>query len=78
MISMYRIEFHLWNSNSGYYCSSTFENLEEYCSAEEYFKACESDMYGSLIPEDPDEAINIEIYDEDNNLLSEYWVQKEV
>lgn len=75
---MYRVELHLWNSNSGYYCSSTFENLEEYCSAEEYFKTCESYMDDGLTPEDPDEAINIEIYDEDNNLLSEYWVQKEV
>lgn len=75
---MYRVEFHLWTSNNGYYCNTTFDNLEEYCSAEEYFKICESNTDGGLTPEDPDEAINIEIYDEDDNLLSEFWAQKEV
>lgn len=69
----YRVELHFWKSQQGYSHSETIDNFDEKMSAEEYFKNLDDD----LTPDDPNEAINIEIYDNDTDkLVSEYWAQK--
>ena len=69
----YRVELHHWRNQQGYSHSEIFDNFDEKMSAEEYFK----NFDGDLTPDDPSEAINIEIYDNDTDeLVSEYWVQK--
>ena len=69
---MYRVELKHWNESSGFYSSETFDNIEKLLTAEEYYKTYD----GDLTPEDPSEAVNIEIYDTDDELLSDYWLQK--
>lgn len=69
---MFRVELNHYFEGEGFKFSETFDNIENLCSAEEYAK----DYDGNLIPENPDEAIRLEIYDEENNLLSSFWLQK--
>lgn len=66
---MFRVELNHWNG-SGYSHSETFDNIEENITAEEYVKKLDS----PLVP--VADAINVEIYNEDNELVSEYWVEK--
>lgn len=69
----YRVELHHWRNQQGYSCSEVLDNLDEKCTAEEYVK----DYDGDLTPEDLEDAINVEIYDNDTDeLMSEYWLQK--
>lgn len=69
---MFRVELNHYFEGEGFKFSETFDNIENSCSAEEYVKNYD----GYLIPENPDEAIRLEIYDEENNLLSSFWLQK--
>lgn len=69
---MYRIELHHWINNQGYTHSETFDHSETLITAENYAKSLDDD----LTPDNPDEAINVEVYNEDDELLSEYWLQK--
>ena len=69
---MFRVELNHYFEGEGFKFSETFDNIENLCSAEEYAKNYD----GDLIPENPDEAIRLEIYDEENNLISSFWLQK--
>lgn len=69
----YRVEAHYWRNQSGYSHSETIDNLSNQMTAEEYVKALDYD----LTLEDPEEAVNVEIYSEDDALVSEHWCQKE-
>ncbi|MBR3468635.1 MAG: hypothetical protein IKH28_02965 [Lachnospiraceae bacterium] len=75
-----RVELHHWKEFSGYSHSETFDirfagefvNLAE--SAKEYYKNFDGDLLDGL---EPGEGINIEMYDDNNNLVSEYFIVKE-
>lgn len=70
----YRVELHYWKNQQGYSHSETFDNFDDFTTAEEYAKSLDDD----LTPENPDEAINVEIYDNDTDeLVSEYWLCKD-
>lgn len=70
---MIRVEFRYWKNGSGYSHNETIENIDYTITAQEYVKNLEdADLY---IAEH--DAINVEIYDEDDNLLSEYFWEKE-
>ena len=71
--SMFRIELNHWKDDEGFTFSETFDNIEEYCTAEEYINSYD----GDLTPEDPNEAIQLEVYSENNVLLSIFWLQKD-
>lgn len=68
----YRVELHYWNNQNGYTHSETIDNIDVCCTAEEYAKSLDND----LTPKNPNEAINIEIFDINDELLSEFWCQK--
>lgn len=70
---MIRVEFRYWKKDSGYSHNETVDNIDYTITAQEYVKNLEdADLY---IAEH--DAINVEIYDEDDNLLSEYFWEKE-
>ena len=71
--SMFRIELNHWKNGEGFNFSETFDNIEEYLTAEEYINSYD----GDLTPEDPNEAIQLEVYSENNVLLSIFWLQKD-
>lgn len=60
---MYRVDLHHWTEGSGYSHSETFDNIEELVTAEEYFNSVDLEDFTG----------NIEIYDEDGNLVSEFF-----
>lgn len=68
---MYRVEFRYWKNGSGFSHNETVDNIDEEISAYEYVNALED--HGILNNYD---GINVEIYDEDDNLLSEYFWQE--
>ena len=67
----YRIELNHWVDGSGWSHSETYDHVDELCTAEEYIRSLDPD-YRLEAPEDGD--IRVEIYDEDDNKLSECWV----
>lgn len=72
----YRVEIAHWNANQGWTNTETFDNIEEYVTAEEYF----NEAFGSAneaAGNDEGEAAEIRILDEDDNILSTYWVESE-
>lgn len=70
---MYEVRLHHWFEDSGYGTLEVFEQLEVFVNAEEYAKCCNVE----LTPQNPNEAINVEIYDKrTDQLVSEYWLQK--
>lgn len=70
---MFRVELYHWANGSGFSCNETFDNLDEYCTAEEYVKSLDAS------PEEliRDDATKVVIFDEDDNELSSYWINKE-
>ena len=77
MIMKIRVELHHWTENSGYNYSETFDNYETENVAEN-----EAELYVKALDESFDlkanEAINVELYNEDDELISEYWVEKKL
>lgn len=70
---MIRVEFRYWKNGSGYIHNETIENIDYTMTAQEYVKNLEdADMYIA-----DHDAINVEMYDDDDNLLSEYFWEKE-
>jgi hypothetical protein len=70
-----RVELHYWTEGSGYSHSETFDEVPEGFTAEQYV----DEYNGDLIDEDRDyDAINVELYDKNNKLVSEYWLEKTV
>lgn len=67
-----RIEFRYWKENSGYSHNETVGYTDGNMTAEEYVKSLED---AGLYQGDYD-AINVELYDQDNNLVSEYFWKK--
>lgn len=70
---MIRVEFRHWKANSGYTHSETYDHIEENITAEEYVECLENPSDCFSVGQD---AINVEMYDEDDNLLSEYFWEK--
>ena len=68
-----RIEFRYWKENSGYSHNETVGYTDENITAEEYVNALED---AGLYQGDYD-AINVELYDQDNNIVSEYFWEKD-
>lgn len=69
---MTRVEFRYWKANSGYSHNETIDNIETTMTAEEYVKNLDD---AGLYIADHD-AINVEMYDENDNLISEYFWEK--
>lgn len=70
---MTRVEFRFWTQANGYSHNETVDNIDEVISAEEYIGRLE-DAGACLGDYD---GINVELYDEDDNLVSEYFWEKE-
>lgn len=70
---MFRVELYHWANGSGFSCNETLDNLDEYCTAEEYAKSLDTS------PEEliKDDATKVVVFDEDDNELSSYWINKE-
>ena len=74
---MTRVELHYWSAEEGYFHSETVDNIEENISAEEYVKRLFDKGGGFDIPdylENEFYAINVEMYDENDRLVSEYFL----
>lgn len=69
---MLRVELHYWKEGSGYSHSETFDEVLVGFTAEQYV----NEYDGNLLDDDEYDAINVELYDNDNNLISEYWLSK--
>lgn len=70
---MARVEFRFWTAGSGYSHSETVDHIDEDISAEEYVSRLED--AGAYLGDY--DAINVELYGEDDNLVSEYFWEKE-
>ena len=68
---MLRVELHYWKEGSGYSHSETFDEVPVGFTAEQYVNECDENLL-----DDEYDAINVELYDNDNNLISEYWLSK--
>lgn len=74
-----RVDLHHWKEDSGFSHSETFDsryagefkNLAE--SAKEYFEDFDGDLLDDL---EPGEGINIEMYNDNDDLVSEYFISK--
>lgn len=71
---MNRVDFRYWKEGSGYSHSETIDHIEEDISAEEYINSLIEETGSDLGDYD---GINVELYDEDDNLVSEYFWEKE-
>lgn len=69
---MFRVELRHWKAGSGYSHNETFDNIDKVITAREYWDGIDPE-----IEIKPDEGINVEIYDEEDNLLSEWFVEGE-
>lgn len=76
----YRVELRYWTDGSGYNYNETFENFEADSitndEAEKYVEECKGNGIDFLDGTDYD-AVNVEIYDDDDNLISETWITTE-
>lgn len=76
----YRVELRYWTDGSGYSYNETFDNFEADSIAENeaelYVEACKGNGIDFLDGTDYD-AVNVEIYDDDDNLISETWITTE-
>ena len=67
-----RIEFRYWTENSGYSHNETVGYTKDDITAEQYAKSLEdAGLYQGKY-----DAINVELYDDDNNIVSEYFWKK--
>lgn len=67
-----RVELRYWNKGSRYSHSETFDEVPEGYTAEQYVKEYD----GNLIDDCDYDGVNVELYDKDNNLVSEYFISK--
>lgn len=80
---MLRVELHYWHDGSGYSHSETFDEVPEGTTAEQYvtdYNTNQIDGNNLLNPLNPDDycdAINVELYNKDNKLVSEFWLEKQ-
>ena len=72
---MNRVDFRYWKEGSGYSHSETIDHIPEGIGAEEYInRLIEND---NVVDPGCFDAINVELYDEDDNLVSEYFWERE-
>lgn len=76
----YRVDMRYWYNGSGYSCNPTFETFKAATitenEAEKYVEELKDNNINLLDGTDYD-AVNVEIYDDDDNLISEKWVTTE-
>lgn len=65
-----RVELHYWKEGSGYSHSEMFDEVPVGFTAEQYVKEYD----GNIMDDCEYDAVNVELYDKDNKLISEYWV----
>lgn len=70
---MFRVELRHWREGSGYTHGETFDNIEGFCTAEEYLNSLDTPL---TVGEG--EGVNVEIYSDDDTMVSEFWLSKEV
>lgn len=70
---MLRVEFKHWKSCEGYSHSEIMEYVDN-MTAEEYWRAYQDNADEPYSPNYP-YGVNVELYDDDNNKVSEYFVE---
>lgn len=70
---MIRVEFRYWTKENGYSHNETVDNIDDEITAQEYVNSLEDN--GILNNYD---GINVELYDEEDELISEYFWEKDM
>lgn len=72
------VELNYWIPGSGYSHSEIFENLNELVDAKEYVESCrDNDVYFTNPLDEKNGCVNVEIYNKNNELISEFFVDND-
>lgn len=73
-MAKWRVVVKFWKANSGWTHDEDWETLDDYMDAETYTKNFDG-VEGFF--SDGEDAVQFEIRDEDNNTVSEFWLDRE-
>ena len=73
-MNMFRVDFRFWKSGCGYSHSETVDRIVEGISAEDYITNRLENAESYLVNYD---GINVELYNDNDELVEEYFWEKE-